>query len=320
MFYRSIIVSCLLGLLTSPCFSSPALRLVRDLNFRLVEARLPYLKKVAQGMLNTEQLKKLEALTSVSGKEHVSIDVYREMEAIKMLGNKEVSDLNTFAAKFFAAVKKNEGNDDFVASPFFRLVDNYKHLLAQEHIEKIDTLAAEMKKISSKDIFLDFPTDKEMADYEEMEFEYIQQVFAALKDAGAVDLNGISAANTERIGELLLSKAGIDSSDRDLYQINITPYVIEQLRIQLKIDLSLHGDSFRVNAQTEYGFTPQEVESLRQTLNLQNKSEHYIFDYFADIITREKFVDKMEELLVAHGEGISDAGKQEISKQLADLR
>ena len=112
MFYRVIIVSCLLGGLTSSGFASPALHLVRDLNIKLVEAKLPYVKKIAKDRLNAEQLKKFDAVTHIYGEISYDIDVYREMEAIKMLSDKEASELNTFAAKFFAAVEKNAHEND----------------------------------------------------------------------------------------------------------------------------------------------------------------------------------------------------------------
>ena len=77
---------------------------------------------------------------------------------------------------------------------------------------------------------------------------------------------------------------------------------------------------FRLLPILKYNFTQQEIDSLQHVLDLQNKSQHLILDYFADTITKEQFVDKMEETLAAHGEALGDAGKQEISQQLAALR
>lgn len=324
MFYRLILVIGIV-LVTIPCSASPSLRFMQVMTIELARMQLPYAEKIAADTLNAEQLKKFDTITRIYDDLNISLQMYKEMEAIKLQASGEASELNAFATKFFVAMLKNVHVRDISHSPYFRLVDRYKHLLAEKYIEKIDVLAAEMLEISSKDFFIGEITEAEGFAHHLLEDRYISHVFTGLKEAGAIDLKSIASTELEKKQEEITKKIGIDNSDPNGTHETLeflTPfYSINQLKILRQQDLGALGETnFQISAQSDYGFSRQEIYNLQHILDLQNKYEHLVLDYFADNIKQTEFVDKIDNLLTAYGEVLSDASKHEIGKRLAELR
>lgn len=324
MFYRFILVIGIV-LVTIPCSASPSLRFMQVMSTELVRIQLPYAEKIAADTLNAEQLKKFDTITRIYDHLNIPLRVYKGMEAIKLQASGEASELNAFAAKFFVATLKDVHVSDMSHSPYFRLVDRYKHLLAEKYIEKIDVLAAEMQEISSKDFFMGDITEEEGIAYQLLEDRYISHVFTGLKEAGAIDLKSIASTESEKKAEEITKKIGIDNSDPKGFLKTFelfTPFdSINQLKILRQQDLGALGETnFQILAQSDYGFSRQEIYNLQHILDLQNKYEYLVLDYFADNIKQTEFVDKIDNLLTAHGEVLSDASKHEIGKRLAELR
>ena len=315
MFYRFILVIGIV-LVTAPCFASASLRFMQVMNTELMRMTLPYTQKIAADTLNAEQLKKFDTITRICEHLNIQLAVYREMEAIKLQASGEVSELNAFAAKFYVATLKNTHRQDMTHSPYFRLVDKYKHLLAKKYIEKIDALAAEMREISSKDFFLGEFIEADGLAYQLLENEYISHVFTGLKEAGAIDLKSITVAELEKKGEEIAKKSGTG----DTLELFIPFYAIDQLKLLRQQDLGALGEAnFQISAQNDYGFSRQEIYNLQHILDLKNKYEYLVLDYFADNIKQTEFVDKINDLLTVHREVLSDASKREIGKRLAEL-
>ena len=110
-----------------------------------------------------------------------------------------------------------------------------------------------MKKLADKDLFMGEVTEEDADLYGSIEREYIDHVFTALKDAGAVDLKGIGGANLERMTEELLSKIDIDSNDPvDIFRSFYPIAAIESLRIKRLTDSAALGfNYFQTAAHTE---------------------------------------------------------------------
>ena len=321
MFYRFIIVIGIV-LVTTPCFASASHRFVQVMSTEIRRAQLPYVQKIAADTLNAEQLKKFDTIIGIFEHLNIPLAVYREMEAIKLQANGEASKLNIFAVKIFVALSKNVRNRDISYSPYFKLVDENKHLLAKKYIEEIDELAAAMREISSKDFFVNEIKAADLLAHQQLEDRYVGYVFTGLKEAGAIDLQGIVSTNFEQILKEIAEKIVFDStyltSNIELVYPLLT---INQLKILREQDLGPLGETnFQNAAQSDFGFTHQEINNLQHILDLHSKSEHLVLDYFADNIKQADFVDKIDNLLAKHGEVLSDASKHEISKQLAELR
>ena len=325
MFYKLVMASCLLGLLlATPCFANTARCLVKSLSSELVKAKHPYIKKIAVDRLDADQLERFDNVLDSLDNIHSYLKVLDAMEAIKAQGDDEMYELNTFAAKFFAIFIKNMKDIDMTYSPYSRFVDSHKHLLSDEFVVEIDALAAEMREIAGQHI--DMTTQEDAWSYMRINDKYIHLVLAALDDAGAIDFISIAIKATNHALQELEKKAGIERGAEDIDpddagedQFYLPLNVISDLKKQRSLDLGALGEEgFKVGAH-EYGFSQQEVDSLQHILDLEIKSEHLVLDYAADIITKEQFVDKMNDLLATHGEVLSEVSKYEISKQLTEL-
>lgn len=324
MFYRIMVFIGAL-LVATPCLANNMIHFVRGFNTEISRAKLPYIKKLGADTLSTEEAKKIDLMLRKTIELEPKLGIYEKMEAIKTQATEEASELHAFAAKFFAAVSKytNTGYRDISYSPYFRLVDTYKHLLPKEYVEELDSLYDKMREITDKDLFIEGFTEADMNAHTELENKYIAKVVAGFKETGATALLDLLAiaddAALQGLTDDLQKK--IDTGDTaELLKLFSLLNTIEHLGILRQVDHSVGGNNFQNAARGDYGFTNQEADDLQHLLDLHNKSEHLILDYFADNITQGEFSGKMDDLLTTHGEVLSAATRHEIGQQLAALR
>ena len=318
MFYRRLMTSCLLGLLTTvPCFASPrvtpspALRLAKVLPTEIVKAKLPYAEKIAVSNLSETLLEKYNSIIAPLFANLSFIDVFTSMEKIKTQVDDEMYELNSFAAKFFSAMIKSEDSHNMAAlTSYIELVDDHKHLLSSsKYFNKLDELVADVRDVA------DLPTYEQEA---AITSKYTEYVLEAFKEAGAIDFFSIHLEEEALMTTELENTALADYMNEEHVPFLLPIKALVHLVKQRAEDLSTGEDGFKVLA-SDYGLAQEEIDSLQQLIDFENNSGVIMLDYFADNITKEEFVSKMDNLLATHGEALDTTSKSEISKQIHSL-